>query len=166
MAIGTARMAALGVAGASLHVGLRWEGTDVLRDVTGDPSRPPVLLFPGPEARDLATDPPAGPVTLVVIDGTWSQARGMVRDSPALRALPRVAFVPPRPSNYRIRREPRADYVSTVEAIAHVLGLLEGRPEAFLPLLRPFDAMVDGHIEKRRERAASPRYVRPRRRRT
>ncbi|MCG3133962.1 MAG: hypothetical protein HMLKMBBP_01231 [Planctomycetes bacterium] len=164
VAIGTARMAALAIEGAELHLGLAWEGTEALRSAVSDPARPPVLLFPGDGARDVGTDPPQGPVTLVVIDGTWSQAKRMVRQSPTLASLPRVSFVAPRPSNYRIRKEPRADYVSTVEALVYVLGALEGDADAFRPLLVPFDAMVDGHLEKQRERAVLPRYVRPRKR--
>jgi len=66
--------------------------------------------------------PPPGPVTLVVVDGTWSQARNVVRDNPVLQALPRYAFATPEPSSTGIRREPRAENVSTIEALMHVLG--------------------------------------------
>src|ERR1700722_5104347 len=73
MAIGTARMATLCLPNAELAVGVRWEDSPVLTRALSDPERPAVLLYPGPGAIDVATDPPAGPVTLIVIDGTWSQ---------------------------------------------------------------------------------------------
>lgn len=148
--IGTARMATLALPNSEIHVGVAWDGRPEIAHALSDPSRPAVLLYPGAGARDVLRDPPAGPVTLVVVDGTWSQARSIVRDNPLLAALPRYAFTAPEPSHYRIRREPRDDYVSTIEALMHVLGALEGDPERFRALLRPFRAMVDAHLERQR----------------
>ena len=153
MPIGTARMASLCLPQAELRVGIRWTG-ELLADAIGDPARPPILLYPGPGARDILRDPPRGPVTLVVVDGTWSQARTVVRDNPVLQALPRYAFATPEPSHYRIRREPRAEYVSTIEALMHVLGALEGDPVRFRSLLDPLRAMVDAQLACQ---ASSPR---------
>jgi DTW domain-containing protein YfiP/GNAT superfamily N-acetyltransferase len=146
MAIGTARMASLCLPEARLHVGVRWDESPELRAALSDPARPPILLYPGPGARDILADPPAGPVTLIVVDGTWSQTKSVVRDNPVLASLPRFAFAAPTPSEYRIRREPRDDYVSTIEALMHVLGALEGDPARFRALLAPFRAMVDAHL--------------------
>jgi DTW domain-containing protein YfiP len=154
VAIGTARMATLCLPNAKLHVGVRWAESPALASALGDPARPPILLYPGPDARDILTDPPSGPVTLVVVDGTWAQARTVVRDNPILQNLPRYAFKAPEPSNYRIRKEPSDEYVSTIEALMHVLGALEGTPERFRALLAPFNAMVDAQIAAQ---ARSPR---------
>ena len=145
MPIGTARMASLCLPRAELYVGVRWVDEAIGRAL-GDPARPPILLYPGPGARDILREPPRGPVTLVVVDGTWSQARTVVRDNPLLQALPRYAFATPEPSHYRIRREPRAEYVSTIEALMHVLGVLEGDPARFRSLLDPLYAMVDAQL--------------------
>src|SRR4051812_34726481 len=153
MPIGTARMASLCLPGAELRVGIQWTG-ELLAGAIGDPARPAILLYPGPGARDILRDPPRGPVTLIVVDGTWSQARTVVRDNPVLQALPRYAFATPEPSHYRIRREPRAAYVSTIEALMHVLGALEGDPARFRSLLDPLRAMVDAQLACQ---AGSPR---------
>lgn len=158
MPFGTARMASLCLPQSSVHVGVAWDESEVLGRACGDPERPAVLLHPGPGARDIVRDPPPGPVTLIVLDGTWPQSRAMVRASPALARLPRFTFTPPEPSRYRIRREPRAEYVSTIEALAHVLGALEGNVERFRALLAPLDAMVDAHLEARAGQR-SPRRV-------
>jgi DTW domain-containing protein len=168
MPIGTAHMARLCLPQAELHVGVRWGDSAPLARALGDPARPPILLHPGPGARDILHDPPRGPVTLVVVDGTWSQAKTVVRDNPVLRALPRYAFATPEPSQYRIRREPHADYVSTIEALMHVLGVLEGEPEPFRRLLDPLRLMVDTQIacqaRSPRRRLRQPRAPRPARR--
>ncbi|MGD0523742.1 MAG: tRNA-uridine aminocarboxypropyltransferase, partial [Polyangiaceae bacterium] len=146
VAIGTARMASLCLPGAELHVGVRWDGSPVLARVLSDPARPAVLLYPGEDAIDVARDPPAGPVTLVVVDGTWWQAKKVVRENLELARLPRYSFTPPSPSEYRIRKEPHETFVSTLEALVHVLGVLEGDRSRFQALLVPFRAMVDAQI--------------------
>jgi DTW domain-containing protein YfiP len=167
MPIGTARMASLCLPQAELHVGVDWSGSEALARALGDPERPPVLLYPGPDARDILQEPPQGPVTLVVVDGTWAQARAVVRDNPILSALPRYAFSAPEPSRYRIRREPRAEYCSTIEALMHVLGALEGDTDKFRALLVPFEAMIDAQIAceasapAQRSRNPRPRSKRP-----
>jgi len=154
MPIGTARMASLCLPSAALHVGVRWGEHPALAAALADPAHPPILLYPGPGARDVLREPPPGPVTLVVVDGTWSQAKNVVRDNPILRALPRYAFAAPEPSQYRIRKEPAAEYCSTIEALMYVLGALEGEPARFRALLEPLRAMVDAQLACQ---AAAPR---------
>lgn len=161
-AIGTARIAALCLPAAEILVGFEFEHDRRARSLLADPEAPAVLLYPSPDARDLKRDPPKGPVTLVVLDGTWNQARSLLRRNPWLESLPRVAFEPERPSEYRIRREPRADYVSTIEAMVHALGMLEeGDPARFQSMMDPFRAMVDLQVGFA-SRVSDPRWRRRR----
>lgn len=168
VAIGTARMASLALPSAELHVGVRWGEHPGLARALSDPARPPILLYPGPGAKDILREPPPHPVTLVVVDGTWSQAKTVVRDNPILHGLPRYAFTAPEPSQYRIRREPTDEYTSTIEALMHALGALEGEPERFRALLVPFRAMVDAQLAAQARsptrRQRKPRSVGPPRR--
>ncbi len=145
-AIGTARIAALCLPSAEIVVGVDFRDDRRARTLLANPDAPAVLLYPSPDARDLRTDPPRGPVTLVVVDGTWHHAKTLLRENPWLHDLPKVAFVPDRPSEYRIRREPRDDYVSTIEAMVHALGMLERDADRFQALLTPFRAMVDTQL--------------------
>lgn len=145
---------------------------DALRALLyGDPARPPVLLFPSDDARDLRADPFPHDVSLVVLDGTWTLAGKLLKLNPLLRDLPRVRFTPAQPSNYRIRREPAAHCVATIEALAEALGVLENEPTRYQQLLAPFDAMVDHQIRcaqettpRRRTRPHGPAPRGPRRR--
>ncbi len=147
--IGTARMAQLALPNSELRVGIDFAADPVVRATLAGPS-PSYLLFPSPQALDVRQLRLDQPINLVVVDGTWSQARTLVRANPALAALPRLAFVPRRPSDYRIRREPADFCVSTIEALTEVLNILEPDAEPFDPLLAPFHAMVS-----RQERFAS-----------
>jgi DTW domain-containing protein len=144
--IGTARLAELGLPNAERHVGVDFSAAPRVREILADTSAPPILLFPGEGARDLESAPPEGPVTLIVIDGTWSQAGKLVKANPAIAALPRYTFAPEEPSRYRIRRAPTHDFVSTIEAIVEALSYLEGNECDLSPVLGPFDAMVEHQL--------------------
>ncbi len=159
--IGTARMASLCLPNAELHVVTSVAEEPALARALEDPARPAILLSPGEGARDLVTEPPPGPVTLVVVDGTWAQAKKIIKHDPALQKLPRYAFAPRAPSEYRIRREPEAHCVSTIEALMYTLGALEGDPERFTALLDPFRAMVEFQLDHAR-RQMSTRFKHPR----
>jgi DTW domain-containing protein YfiP len=172
--IGTARLAHLCLPGSELRVGVDFDDDCAVRAALAgdDGGRPAYLLYPGPHAVDLAEAKPVGPITLVVVDGTWWQARKLLRRNAALAALPQIRFTPPSPSNYRIRKEPANHCVATVEALAHVLGALEGDADRFAALLRPFEAMIDTQLHYARtvrgagQRHAAWRTRHPRRPRT
>lgn len=145
MPIGTARMSNLGLANSELHVAADLDGHPRVRALA-DAGPRTVLLFPGPDAVEPWALPDGPPTTLVVLDGTWIQARKMLERSQHLQRLTRVAFAPERPGAYRIRREPAAHCLATVEAVVQVLGRLENDPERFLPLLRAFEQMVEQQL--------------------
>jgi DTW domain-containing protein YfiP len=146
VAIGTARMAARCLRGASVVVGTRLDDHPAIARALSDPGRRPILLWPGADAVDLDLAPPDGPITLLVVDGTWHTARTLLRLNPRVAALPRYAIAPAAPSEYRIRREPRAECLSTIEALAAALGVLERDPERYRAMLVPFRAMVDAQL--------------------
>lgn len=155
----TCRLAHLSLPNSELHIGLRAEGSARLEALAREPGT--MVLFPGPgaiDARELATPPR----TLIVVDGTWINARKVVQRSPLLAALPRIGFTPTQPSNYRIRREPAAHCVSTIEAVAHVLEALEDAPGRFAPMLGSFTRMVDLQLAYQKEpvgRTDPPRHA-------
>lgn len=142
MAIGTARMAHLALPGSRLRVGLDFaDDPDVRAALEG--SSATYVLFPGPGTLPVEDLPRDLPISLIVLDGTWWQARKLLRLNPAIAGLPRVAFRPRKPSDYLIRREPADFCVSTVEALAEVLRVLEPEGARFERLLDPFHAMVE-----------------------
>jgi DTW domain-containing protein YfiP len=102
----------------------------------------PLLLFPhaGGEPLERWRDSEQ-PVTLIVPDGTWRQAARVRRRVPGLDAIPCVAL-PPRASGYRLRQSARPGRLSTMEAIARALGVLEGTAVEE-PLSHLHQVMVD-----------------------
>jgi len=64
------------------------------------------LLFPSRDSIEIGElDPDQRPSQLVVIDGTWSQAKSLHRALPQLQSLPTYKLAPTQPGQYRIRLE-------------------------------------------------------------
>ncbi|MBE4748348.1 DTW domain-containing protein [Corallococcus sp. ZKHCc1 1396] len=156
VAIGTARMAHLSLPNSELHRGVDFTGHARLEELARNPERVAVL-FPGEDAISVEDARANPPQTLIVVDGTWPQAKKVVMRNPLLAGLPRIGFVPRRPSNYRIRAEPADHCVSTIEAVAEILGQLEGRPEHFDRMLGAFEFMVDTQLERQETRSGPGR---------
>jgi DTW domain-containing protein YfiP len=142
VAIGTARMALLALPNSQRRVGLDFTGDPDVRAALAEPAVT-FVLFPGPGATPVERLPRDRDITLIVLDGTWWQASKLLKLNPAIAALPRVAFQPRKPSAYAIRREPADFCVSTIEALAEVLSVLEPEGDRFGRLLDPFHAMVE-----------------------
>jgi DTW domain-containing protein YfiP len=140
--VGTARLAHLSLPNSDLRVGLDFAADPAVQEALA-PGAASYVLFPRPDAIPLGELPRERPITLVVIDGTWWQARKLLKLNPAVAALPAVAFTPRRPSGYLIRRQPAEFCVSTIEALAEALDTLEPAGGRFERLLAPFHAMVE-----------------------
>ncbi len=105
------------------------------------------LLYPGPAATLISDLPPEQhPDQLVILDGTWHHAKTLFRDIPALRELPQYQLAPEAPGRYRIRREPTATSLSTLEATVAALRVLEPATTGFDRLLEAFETMVDRQL--------------------
>jgi len=142
-ALNTARLAALGLNNAQLIVGEVFEDLPALLN---QPGYRACLLFPGEDAQPLQMYSAADePLLLVVPDGTWRKARKLLHLNPLLAALPRVTLKEGGVSRYRLRKAPGPGALSTVEAIVQALQTLEA-PTSFEPLLKPFEALIEGQI--------------------
>lgn len=90
-----------------------------------------LLLFP-PDGEDPAQYEEAWqlehqpPELLVVLDGTWRQARRMLRRIKGLRELPRLSLPPPLRPGIRLRTPPHPWAMPTIEALARAIEHLEG----------------------------------------
>ncbi|MEQ1565932.1 MAG: tRNA-uridine aminocarboxypropyltransferase [Myxococcota bacterium] len=121
--------------GARRAVGLSWPNlraalTGAGVEPDGDGSW--AVIWPSQLPRELTPPELAAPVVrvgsdrplrgLVALDGTWSQAKALWWRNPWLVKLDRIVLHPSQPSIYgRLRREPRAQFVSTLEAVAEAL---------------------------------------------
>ena len=106
----------------------------------------PLLLFPSDDAVpiDRYADRDV-PIALFVPDGNWHQASKMRPYGAAFDSIQRVTLCNSGASEYRLREEPRAGGLATLEAIARALRALEGErgPEIEGAMLAVFRVMVE-----------------------
>lgn len=137
----------------------------VVRGHRGKPSEPlawslaaqPLLLFPFEDAKPMAEAARMRgdrPVVLIVPDGTWRQASKARRRVPGLADVPCVSVSGEERLPHRLRAEAHAHGLSTIEAIARALAVLEGE-EVQRTLERVFRSMVERTLWTRGELAAS-----------
>lgn len=105
------------------------------------------LLYPGRNAPVISELPSEQrPRQLVIVDGTWHQAKTLVRDIPALSQLPCYKLAPESPGRYRIRREPNATSLSTLEATVAALKVLEPDTPGMDQLVVAFNTMIEQQL--------------------
>jgi len=166
-ALGTAWLTAMHFANAVLKIGLSWPSlSKALGRPVSDPSRWAVLYLGSAKVSDLdakseivainrkgeVEDNQRGILKgiegIVLLDGTWSQAKALWWRNAWMLKCQRVILGPSRPSRYgKLRREPRRDGLSTLEAAAMMLAGLEKRPDIAETLHASFERMLTKYRE-------------------
>jgi len=187
-ALGTARLTALHFRNAAVKIGLSWPSLSrALGRPVADPSRWAVLYLGSAKVADLETDREVVAINrkgeiednqrailkdiegIVLLDGTWSQAKALWWRNAWMLKCQRVILGPSHPSRYgQLRREPRRDGLSTIEAAAMLLSSLEKRPDIAETLHASFERMLARYREAQHvlpELALKPRPKRDYRRR-
>ena len=166
-ALGTARLTALHFGSAVLKIGLSWPSlSKALGRQVADPSRWAVLYLGSAKVAELDTDRDIVAINrkgeveddqrailkdiegIVLLDGTWSQAKALWWRNAWMLKCQRVILGPAHPSRYgKLRREPRRDGLSTIEAAAMLLASLEKRPDIAETLHGSFERMLAKYRE-------------------
>ena len=159
--LGTARLAALHFKHALVKIGLSWPSLTKILGRQTDPQRWAILylgsvkaeaVLPGREIvvvnkngnavehQDAALRDIEG---IILLDGTWSQAKALWWRNGWMLKCKRVVLGPKRPSRYgKLRREPRRDGLSTIEAAGILLARLEHKPEIETALNASFERLL------------------------
>ncbi|CAG5114672.1 unnamed protein product [Candidula unifasciata] len=105
-----------------------------------------ILLYPGADAVDISELPTDKSYNIVLLDGTWAQAKGIYSQNPFLKSLKKVQINSSQRSKYVIRTQPRDSSLSTLETAAVAIATLEYRPEILEVLVHPLVALCDFQI--------------------
>lgn len=170
--LGTAALAHLQLKSSRVVVGLSWPGLAALLGRPVDPRRWGVLYLGPVKAGASEARPPLAALSargnllddqgavlgaldgVILLDGSWGQAKALWWRNPWLLKLRRLVLAPEIRSLYgRLRREPRADSVSTIEAAAFCLAALERNPALVPRILRPFAALLERYQERAKSAA-------------
>jgi DTW domain-containing protein YfiP len=161
-ALGTARLTARHFKDAVIKIGLSWPSlSKAVGRTVHDPSRWAVLYLGSAKVSEFDTDAEIVAINrkgemeegqrtilkdiegIVLLDGTWSQAKALWWRNAWMLKCQRMILGPRQPSRYgHLRQEPRRDGLSTIEAAGLVLGALEKRPDIAATLNASFERML------------------------
>ena len=162
--LGTARLTLLHLQHSAMKIGLSWPSLAKALGREVNPKRWAVLYLGAasaatlPRDRELTLlDAKGAPLDdqdrtlrgiegVIVLDGSWSQAKTLWWRNPWVLKCRRLALNPKQPSRYgKLRREPRREGLSTLEAAGLALARLGDQPEietalglSFARLLRAY----------------------------
>jgi DTW domain-containing protein len=159
--LGSARLATLHLTNSVFKIGLSWPSLAKALGRSADPAEWAILHLGSAKSGDLPRDRElvvldkkgvaipdqdralAGVKGIVIFDGTWAQAKTLWwRNAWVLKAR-RLVLNPQRASLYGgLRREPRREGLSTIEAAALTLSRMEQRPEIETALRESFALML------------------------
>ncbi len=159
--LGSARLAALSLRKSDFRIGLSWPSLSKALGRDADPAQWAVLHLGSangvhlPANREVvALDKQGAPLPeqdrglagirgVIVFDGTWSQAKTLWWRNAWILKARRIALNPRQPSLYgKLRKEPRREGLSTIEAAGLAIASIEGRPEIETALRANFNRML------------------------
>ncbi len=167
--LGTGRLAKRHLMNSDFRIGLSWPSLSKALGRDANPADWAILHLGSARSSDLPRDREIvaldkkgvalpeqdkalkGIRGVVIFDGTWSQAKTLWwRNAWVLKAR-RIVLNPKQPSLYgKLRREPRREGLSTIEAAGFVLSRLENKPDLETALKGSFSKMLAKY------RAANP----------
>ena len=174
--VGTARVVKLSIQNCRTWTGYGsdFDANSEITSLVEDPAYFPIVLYPGPTSLNLSDAthqeiseaiPKDRKLVIFVIDGTWANAKRMIRLSKLLSGLPKISFNIQKTSQYQFRKQPKSYCLSTVEAVCELIENLEAknlcqvRPaRAHHQMLQVFENLVQGQLKAQVE-LRRPRFV-------
>ena len=149
---GTAKILLLSLANSQCFVGENFSNHSDLNLLLEDENAETFVLFPSENAQLVSPElcnklDLYRKVRIILLDGTWKKAFKMYQLSENLHPLPCLSLPKTMSSNYKIRKAPSENSLSTVEAGYQVLKILQPEQD-FEPLLYAFDAMIEFYINQ------------------
>lgn len=133
----------------------RTEPSADLQRLLQDPKRDCYLLFPPRENDDRpnvsAPHQNEKITTLVILDGSWKQARKMYSQSHWLKDLPALHLTAERIKGYQLRQSHEQDYLATCEAVGLAIETC-GEPDNSHALLNYFQLFNRHYVAMRQNR--------------
>ncbi|MGC9421675.1 MULTISPECIES: tRNA-uridine aminocarboxypropyltransferase [Vibrio] len=147
--MGTARILTLSLANCRLWIGEDFRHHPELNALLAEPDVIHQVLYPCEHSICVSDSEPSieQKVRVILLDGTWRKVFKMWQINTQLHHLPCLHLPETLKGNYRIRKAPNDNALSTVEAGFHLLQLWQPKQD-FSPLLTCFEAMIDHQINQ------------------
>ncbi|XP_009902633.1 tRNA-uridine aminocarboxypropyltransferase 2 [Dryobates pubescens] len=108
-----------------------------------------LILYPGAEAINLeeVAVMSCSPSFIIIIDGTWSQAKDIFYKNALFRLPKQVQLKTNNSSHYVIRTQPTNSCLSTLECAAAALSIMEKNKSIQETILRPLQALCSFQLQ-------------------
>ncbi|MGC9401746.1 tRNA-uridine aminocarboxypropyltransferase [Vibrio genomosp. F10 str. 9ZC157] len=172
--MGTAKILTLSLGNSHSFIGEDFSQDRQLNALLNDADYAHYIMYPCDQSRCVSTlltddagqdreeersDGNPTKLRVILLDGTWKKAYKMWQLSANLHALPMLHLPKGLKGNYRIRKAPSDNSLSTVEAGYHLLSILQPEQD-FSPLLATFDKMIQFQIDQMPEGVFERNYLR------
>lgn len=169
---GTGRLSHISLKDSEIIVGLDFSNNERFLNLLSDNNFFPVLMYPGKDAWTAKKEGFAKIVgnkklLVIIIDATWFCSRKIIEHNPFLLKLPKVSFFGEYRSIFTFKREPRPEYISTIETCYYFIKELQSivqdenlsnsivnknaNPE---PLMNVFKKMIKDQLQAENDRIA------------
>ncbi len=171
---GTGRLAHLSLPDSELIIGIDFTQNKRIQELLSDDRYFPVVMYPGEDAwtaggvrqeepRTLKEALAGRQLLVFLVDATWPCAKKMLKLSPNIMSLQKISFNAGYKSEYTFKKEPRDDYLSTIETCYYLIKELQAagvcpfgmRENEAEPLMEVFRRMVRFQIDSQKEREAA-----------
>ncbi|MUH97821.1 DTW domain-containing protein [Aliivibrio fischeri] len=164
--LGTAKILSLSLANCRTFIGENFSEHSELNQLLADDSYHHQVLFLDNESQAIGTDKALlqKKQRVILLDGTWKKAYKMWQLSTNLHSLSKVHLNTDLSGNYRVRKAPKDNALSTAEAGYHILTQLDNdcvasnNVEKFDSILTAFDNMIEFHISQMPEGVFEKNY--------
>ena len=159
---GTGNIAHISLKNSQIIVGIDFSKNEQLQTLLNNPSYYPVLMYPGENAWTIRNEEFKNQLInktllVIILDATWFCAKKMIQHNPFLLELPQVSFANTYSSIFTFKREPKPDYISTVECCYYFIKELQQigvinesiNPE---PMMDAFKQMIKDQLTAENER--------------
>ena len=136
--LSTAPLLNLSIKNSRLLVGESFDFVDIFSDSAAGEC---ALLYPLQDGEELQEGNKQQIKKLLILDGTWRKVRRLFHLNPWLAKLSYINLNPDFQSQYRIRKSPREDGLSTIEAGVAALSWLDNQ-QNYKPILSVLEKMV------------------------
>ncbi len=164
--MGTAKILSLSLVNCRTFIGENFTEHSELNQLLSDDNYQHQVLFLDNTSQVIssASNTSEKKQRVILLDGTWKKAYKMWQLSTNLHSLPKVHLDTELSGNYRIRKAPKDNALSTAEAGYHVLSQLDNEStvsetaDKFGSILTAFDNMIEFHISQMPEGVYQKNY--------